>query len=122
MNKKIVLIIEDDVEMNNLLKMLIRQICDCSIEKIYNGTDAKRRIYANEEKICLAILDLSLPGVSGQGVLEAILTGNIPVAITTADPIAAQRLVGKASAVFTKPWDRMEFLAKPASLLFVDEE
>ena len=120
-NKKIVLIIEDDVEMNNLLKMLIRQICECSIEQIYNGTDAIRRINASEEKICLVILDLSLPGVSGQSVLDTILTKNIRVAIITADPIAAQRLVGKVSGVFTKPWNKMEFLAKLTSLLLVDE-
>ncbi len=120
--RKIALIVEDDLEMNNLLKMTIEQVCDCLVEQIYDGSDALQRIIASQGEIRLVILDLSLPGVSGEDVLDAILPRDITVAIVTADPIAAQRLVGKVSAVFTKPWNRMDFLAKLASLLLADTE
>ena len=70
--KKTILIIEDDVEINDMLKVLLRTngyetIC------AYSGTEG---ILAFNDNIDLVILDLMLPGKSGDEVIGELKNKN----------------------------------------------
>ncbi|MGL4913526.1 MAG: response regulator transcription factor [Romboutsia sp.] len=114
MNRDIkVLIVEDDSDINDLLKeMLIND--GYNVNCAYSGTEAL--IYLKNEKIDIVLLDLMLPGKSGEEVLEIIRdTYNIPVIIISAKEeqgIKPLLLRAGANDFISKPFDIDEVLAR----------
>lgn len=107
MNNEIkILIVEDDNDINNLLRdMLLDNQYDVS--SAYSGTEAL--IYLNQEKIDIVLLDLMLPGKSGEEVLNEIRNKyKMPVIIISAkEELGIKPKLLRAGAVdfITKPFD-----------------
>ena len=114
MNEEIkVLIVEDDNDINHLLRdMLINNKYNVSCA--YSGTEAF--IYLNQEKINIVLLDLMLPGKSGEEVLKEIRSKyEMPVIIISAkEELGIKPKLLRAGAIdfITKPFDLDEVLAR----------
>lgn len=107
-----ILIVEDDNDINNMIGDLLRlnQIEGISA---YSGTEA---LLLLDEKIDLVLLDLMLPGLSGQEVIKEIKRKkDIPVIILTAVSKMDTKLdlfaLG-ADDYLIKPFDNNELLAR----------
>ena len=109
MEKKI-LIIDDDIHINDMLeKVLIQE--GYSVFHAYSGTEAL--LFLQNNKPDLILLDLMLPGLTGEEVLPKI--SDIPVIVTSAkvdvkDKVAL--LLNGAADYITKPFDIDELLAR----------
>lgn len=110
---KKILIVEDDNHINNMLKQLL-ELNGYETIQAFSGTEAI--IHTNDNKADLILLDLMLPGKSGNEVLEEIsLTNNVPIIVITAidakDSIIEILKLG-ANDYITKPFDNEELLAR----------
>lgn len=111
MNK--ILIVEDDTNINNLLKeALSKEGCVC--DQAFSGTEARMLLGMNT--YILVMLDLMLPGISGEDVLGEIRQkGNIPVIVLTAKDGLDEKidlLTSGADDYITKPFDIKEVIAR----------
>ena len=111
---KKILIIEDDADINNVLRELLAQNGYLT-ESAYSGTEAIMRFAA--EKYELVLLDLMLPGKNGLEVLEVIRQQGsfVPVIALTAvnDKVSIVELLKSgADDYITKPFDADELLAR----------
>ena len=79
-----ILIVEDDININNLLcEVLTKSGYEC--EQAFSGTEAKLLLNMKENAYTLVLLDLMLPGASGEDVLKEIRKkGKLPVIVLTA--------------------------------------
>lgn len=108
-----ILIVEDDNDINALVK---ETLCAAGHECIqaYSGTEGL--LYARNEEFSLALLDLMLPGMSGEQLLGEIKAiKNIPVIIMSAkDGIDTkiELLDSGAEDYITKPFDIKELQAR----------
>ncbi len=102
--KKLALVIEDDPEQQKIFSQAVK-LAGFETEVIGNGAEAIRRI--DEISPALVILDLHLPDVSGDRILEHIRTkekgADIPVIVATADPLFADTLNDQSDLVLLKP-------------------
>ncbi len=112
LNKKI-LVVEDDWDINGLLcKILIQN--GYEVRGAYSGSEAKMCIEQFEYD--LIILDLMLPGVSGEELLNEIRKKNVmPIIVASAktsseDKISVLRM--GADDFISKPFDINEVLAR----------
>ena len=114
-----ILIVEDDPDASEIMKIFATGDIGLPVEQIYDGAEALARVTdSTQEKPALVILDLHLPNCSGAEILEAIRRKtDIPVAIVSAFPEDADRLLEKADAVFIKPVKPYEFIPKLISLV-----
>ncbi|MCI8668516.1 MAG: response regulator transcription factor [Lachnospiraceae bacterium] len=108
-----ILIVEDDTNINNLLKeALEKEQYDC--QQAFSGTEAKMLLEVR--KYSVVLLDLMLPGISGEEVLKVIREqGKIPVIILTAkDDLDAKVdiLTSGADDYITKPFEIKEVIAR----------
>lgn len=108
-----ILIVEDDVPINNLLKeALEKEAFAC--EQAFSGSEAKLLI----ELHCydLILLDLMLPGIKGEEVLSLIRSkGNTPVIVLTARDSLDEKidlLKSGADDYITKPFEIKEVIAR----------
>lgn len=107
---KTIAIIDDDVHIGNTLtKILERE--GYAVLRAYSGTEAL--LLLSQSKPDLVLLDLMLPGLSGEEVLPHIK--NIPVIVLSAkvdvqDKVAL--LLGGAVDYVTKPFNPDELLAR----------
>lgn len=105
-----ILIIEDDVEIGNLEQAILEQegyVC----ERAYSGTEAMLVIKNGMPD--LIILDLMLPGLSGEDVLEKIK--DVPVIAVSAKGDVDDRvdvLLKGAADFITKPFSPKELAAR----------
>lgn len=105
-----ILIIEDDTQIGNLEQEVLQQQGYTCL-RAYSGTEAV--ILLEREQLDLIILDLMLPGLSGEEVLKRIR--QIPVIVVSAkvgvdDKVAL--LLGGAQDYLTKPFSTKELLAR----------
>ncbi|MDE7157533.1 MAG: response regulator transcription factor [Lachnospiraceae bacterium] len=108
-----ILIVEDDTNINNLLKeALEKERYNC--EQAFSGTEAKMLLEVR--KYSVVLLDLMLPGISGEEVLKVIREqGKIPVIVLTAkDDLDAKVdiLTNGADDYITKPFEIKEVIAR----------
>lgn len=110
-----ILIVEDDTNINNLLReALMREGYDCV--QAFSGTEARMLLGTEAASCSLVLLDLMLPGISGEEVLAAIREkGNLAVIVLT----AKDELDGKvdilmkgADDYITKPFEIREVIAR----------
>ena len=107
---KHILIVDDDIHISNMLfEVLTKQ--EYKVSRAYSGTEAL--LFLSMEKLDLILLDLMLPGLSGEEVLEKIKY--IPTIIVSAKEDMDNKvnlLMGGAADYVTKPFYMNELLAR----------
>lgn len=107
---KHILIVDDDIYISNMLfEVLIKQ--DYKVSRAYSGTEAL--LFLKNEKPDLILLDLMLPGITGEAVLEQIK--NIPIIVVSAKADSDDKvklLLNGAVDYITKPFDINELSAR----------
>lgn len=115
-----ILISEDDADINHL----IRSICEkngLQTAQAFSGTEALLRLEL--ESFDMIILDLMLPGMTGEELLKRIRAEkqpDIPVLVLSAKSSLAdkvQLLTGGADDYMTKPFEPEELLARITACL-----
>ena len=109
---KNILIIEDDVPIGNLEEKALRK-AGYSVSRAYSGTEAL--LLLNASKPDLVLLDLMLPGLDGEAVLQKI--HDIPVLVVSARAGLDHKvklLLDGAADYITKPFQMKELLARVA--------
>ena len=113
--KKTILIIEDDADISQLLYTALSKAGYDAVQA-YSGTEGKMLLGMKEKRFALILLDLMLPGISGEELLSFIRSdSDIPVIVLTAkdeldDKISV--LIGGADDYITKPFEIPEVLAR----------
>ena len=109
---KNILIIDDDVHIGNVLEeALVNE--GYTVTHAYSGTEAL--LVLSQSKPDLVLLDLMLPGLSGEDVLPQIK--GIPVIVVSAKVDIDNKvdlLLGGAADYITKPFNTKELLARIA--------
>lgn len=107
---KNILVVEDDIYIGNMTEEALKAK-GYYVLRAYSGTEALLKL--NSDNIDLVLLDLMLPGLSGEEVLPKIK--NIPVIIVSAKTAIDDKVellsVG-ATDYITKPFDIRELLAR----------
>ena len=110
MTKKTIAIIDDDIHIVDMLSDVLTQEGFC-VHRAYSGTEALYLLSQNKPD--LVLLDLMLPGLSGEDVLSHIRS--IPVIVLSAKVDVKDKvnlLLGGAADYMTKPFDTQELLAR----------
>lgn len=105
-----ILIIDDDAHINDIVSKAL-QSEGYSVSSAYSGTEAL--LLLSQSKPDLVLLDLMLPGLSGEELLPQIK--DIPVIVVSAKTDVTDKvelLVGGAADYITKPFDMKELLAR----------
>lgn len=119
MNQTInILVVEDDNDINQLLCRIIKK-SQYYPQPAYSGTEAL--IYLDKQRWDLVLLDLMLPGMAGEQILEKITAkGSMPVIIISAKSEKETKINSLRSGAddfISKPFDVDEVSARIDSLL-----
>ena len=119
---KTILIIEDDTDINNMLKILLGQH-GYSTVSAYSGTEG---VLVHGKEIDLILLDLMLPGRSGEDIIKELKQKrSVPVIVMSAVHDVSKKVdlfaLG-ADDYITKPFHNEELLARIAARLRNDSE
>lgn len=114
---KTILIIEDDAEINDMLRILLRRNGYRTVSA-YSGTEG---VLVHSREVSLILLDLMLPGKSGEEVIRDLKKKhNVPVIVTSAIHDVNKKVdlfsLG-ADDYVTKPFQNEELLARIAARL-----
>ena len=107
-----ILIIDDDAAIGNLEQEVLER-AGYAVQRAYSGTEALLLLRSSRPDLIL--LDLMLPGLSGEEVLPKIQ--GIPVIVVSARAAVQDKvdlLLGGAADYLTKPFDTKELLARVA--------
>lgn len=107
---KTILVVDDDMHIGNMLEEALSRE-GYSVRRAYSGTEAQ--LVLSKSKPDLILLDLMLPGLSGEELLPMIK--DIPVIVVSAKADTADKvglLLGGAADYITKPFDLPELLAR----------
>lgn len=116
---KTIAIIDDDLHIGDILTKILTQE-GYAVLRAYSGTEALYLL--TQKKPDLVLLDLMLPGLSGEEVLPHI--HNIPVIVLSAKIDVEDKvnlLLGGAADYMTKPFDIKELLARITAQLRKNE-
>lgn len=107
-----ILIIDDDAAIGNLEQEVLEQ-AGYAVLRAYSGTEAL--LLLKDSRPDLVLLDLMLPGLSGEEVLPQLQgISVIVVSVKTAVQDKVGLLLGGAADYLTKPFDTKELLARVA--------
>ena len=112
---KHILITDDDIHIGNMLEEVLVK-SGYAVSRAYSGTEAI--LLLSSFRPDLILLDLMLPGLSGEEVLPK--TNGIPVIVLSAKTDIDNKvglLLGGAADYVTKPFDTKELLARIAVVL-----
>ena len=107
---KQILIIDDDIHIGDMMEEVLSKE-NYLVFRAYSGTEAV--LFLSQQKPDLILLDLMLPGLSGEEVLTK--TENVPVIVVSAKLDVNNKvnmLLGGAVDYITKPFDTKELLAR----------
>jgi len=114
---KKILIVEDDDHINQLLVDLLEKTYD--VEQAFSGTEAKRLFKKGDYD--LVLLDLMLPGLSGENLIKDIRDhSDSPIIVITAKSemsVLAEVFKLGANDYIAKPFHNVEVQARIESLL-----
>lgn len=115
--QKTILIIEDDTEINNMLRILLTQNGYAAVSA-YSGTEG---ILVHGSAVSLILLDLMLPGRSGEDIIRELKAKHsVPVIVMSAIHDVNKKVdlfsLG-ADDYITKPFHNEELLARIAARL-----
>lgn len=105
-----ILVIDDDLHIGNLLEEVLTRE-GYSVSRAYSGTEAL--MLTDEVQPDLVLLDLMLPGLSGEELLPKL--DGVPVIVVSAKAGVDSKvdlLLGGAADYVTKPFDIKELLAR----------
>lgn len=110
-----ILVVEDDTDINRLL---VKILCEADYETVqaFSGTEAK--LLLEKERPDLILLDLMLPGISGEELLQDIRKNqrsNVPVLVISAKNSLGDKvslLKSGADDYITKPFAPEEVIAR----------
>lgn len=105
-----ILIVEDDVSIHNVIEELLKK-AKYTTFNAYSGTEAL--LLLEKEKYDLILLDLMLPAVSGEEIIEKVK--DTPIIILSAKISSDDKvncLLSGANDYITKPFDGKELLAR----------
>ena len=105
-----ILVVDDDIDIGNMLEEVLKKE-GYSVSRAYSGTEAV--LVIQQRKPDIVLLDLMLPGLSGEDVLPYL--EGIPVIVVSAkidvdDKVSM--LINGAVDYVTKPFDIRELLAR----------
>lgn len=107
---KTILLVEDDIDIHNLIKdILVKN--NYNVIDAFSGTEVISLIEKNE--INLILLDLMLPGVNGEEIINKVK--DIPIIVISAKLALEDKinvLLDGADDYITKPFDINELLAR----------
>ena len=109
---KMIFVVDDDVHIGNLLEELLSAE-GYAVRRAYSGTEALMLL--ERQRPDLVLLDLMLPGLSGEELLPRIQ--GVPVIVLSAKADVqgkVELLLGGAADYVTKPFDSKELLARIA--------
>lgn len=109
---KTIAVIDDDIHIGNILEELLRRE-GYAVLRAYSGSEAV--LLLERTRPDLVLLDLMLPGLSGEEVLSRI--DRIPVMVVSAKAGVDDKvklLLSGAADYMTKPFDTRELLARIA--------
>lgn len=112
---KVIAIIEDDIHIGDMLEEVLNKE-GYGVLRAYSGTEALMLL--SNKTPDLVLLDLMLPGMSGEKLLPKIK--NIPVIVVSAKIDVENKvelLLGGAADYITKPFNTKELLARIAVAL-----
>ena len=112
MNRHVIAVVDDDVYVGDMLEELLRRE-GYDVLRAYSGTEAILLLEGRRPD--LVLLDLMLPGLSGEAVLPHL--AGIPVIVLSARAEVEDKvdlLLGGAADYLTKPFDTRELLARIA--------
>lgn len=112
MTEPLIAIVDDDVYIGDMLEELLRRE-GYDVLRAYSGTEAL--LLLEDRRPDLVLLDLMLPGLSGEAVLPHL--NGIPVIVLSARAAVEDKvdlLQGGAVDYLTKPFDTRELLARIA--------
>ena len=110
-----IMVVEDDADINQLLARILRQ-ADYQVTQAFSGSEAALRL--SQETPDLILLDLMLPGMSGEALLEKLRSENalnVPVLVLSAKNAVSDKvslLKRGADDYITKPFEPEELLAR----------
>jgi two-component system OmpR family response regulator len=113
-----ILVVEDEPQLRALLRLYLER----EGHEVSDAGDGPTALAAFDERGAdLVILDLMLPGMQGETVLEALRdAGDVPVLITSAKRSDAERIAGLragADDYLAKPFNPHELTARVAAIL-----
>ena len=116
--KASILVVEDEPQLRGLLRLYLER----EGHVVTDAGDGLSALAAYDAKLHdLVILDLMLPGMQGETVLEALRdAGDVPVLITSAKRSDAERIAGLragADDYLAKPFNPHELTARVAAIL-----
>lgn len=115
-----ILIIDDDPHINSIVSKALKAE-GYTVLQAFSGTEAM--MVLKNEKPDLILLDLMLPGISGEELLPQIK--NVPVIVVSAKADVTNKvdlLLGGAADYVTKPFDMNELLARIKVQLRINEQ
>ncbi len=107
---KNILVVEDDTDIHNIIKEILQKE-NYKIFDAYSGTEAL--MILEKENINLILLDLMLPGLSGEEIIKR--EKNIPIIVISAKTSTEDKvnvLLEGANDYITKPFKAEELLAR----------
>ncbi len=107
---KTILIVEDDNDIHNLIKEILEKE-HYKIIDAYSGTEAIMLL--EKEEVDLILLDLMLPGLNGEDIIEKVKT--VPIIVISAKISPDNKvnvLLNGANDYITKPFNSEELLAR----------
>ena len=118
MSRARILVVEDEPRLGELLRLYLERD-GYAVTVVRDGHEAIAEVEADATD--LVVLDLMLPGLSGEAVLEAIRAhGDTPVLIASAKRSEAERIAGLrmgADDYVGKPFNPHELTARVAAIL-----
>lgn len=113
-----ILVVEDEPQLRSLLRLYLER----DGHRVTDAGDGPSALAAYDaDGADLVILDLMLPGMQGETVLEALRdAGDVPVLITSAKRSEAERIAGLragADDYLAKPFNPHELTARVAAIL-----
>lgn len=119
MRKEEILVVEDDIDINNLIKKTLEKY-RYIVTQAFSGSEALLRLDINEFDIIL--LDLMLPGVCGEELIKNIRAKKeVPIIVISAKSSLEDKVnvlnIGADDDYITKPFQYEEIIARVNSQL-----